>query len=174
MNNLEKIEFEALRYAGVPELPEERGVNDGLWTKAIAVVTNHLGAKSYAIVRANAKGSPSVIKVFDQGGIARIDSVHPYEFITSNLPVGVRTEAELRPFLAREYGVSEEEMNAVPKDKFLELYRKWELKASLDREKARKEREEKVAQAKAEKEALKAQKAAEKAAAKAQKEKKEA
>lgn len=172
MNNIEKIEFEALRYAGVPELPEERGMNDGLWTKAIAVTRTHIGAKSYAIVRANAKGAPSVIKVFDQGGIARIESVHPYEFLVSNLPVGIVTEAQLRSFLAKEYQVTEEEMNAVSKEKFLELYRKWELKASLDREKARKEREEKVAQAKAEKEAMKAQKAAEKAA-KAQKEKKE-
>lgn len=113
MTNEEKELFEALMYAGVPELPP-KARNGQIWIFAIAKVRTRTMQTSYAILR-NRLTLVSVVKTFGQGGVAKILSVHPYEMLEDKYRIRLPLK-EAVEHVANYYGKTKEEVAALPKD----------------------------------------------------------
>lgn len=126
MKEYDRQEYEALRFAGLSEMPEilENGKKGGkVWVKAIAVVASYSGTRELAIVRNRAAGAPAVIKTFGSGGIKEIMEIHPYEYAEDSIYPMVKNREEAVKFVANTYGVSLKEASALSDEK---------LKAMLD------------------------------------------
>lgn len=155
MDRLENVKFEALRFAGVPDIPKEYDENDGIWLRAIAKVITNTAIHSYAIVENNGLGAVKFIKVFDTYGISRIESIHPYMFAETKNVKKSPDAFELKDELAKAYGVSREEIDSVSPEQLKELEENYRVKKALADKQAAAERSEKAKEAKAAKEAAK-------------------
>ena len=106
MDRLENVKFEALRFAGVPDIPKEYDENDGVWLRAIAKVITNTAIHSYAIVENNGLGAVKFVKVFDTYGISRIESIHPYMFANAKSVEKSPDALELKDELAKAQKIS--------------------------------------------------------------------
>lgn len=125
MTKQELLEFEVLRYAEVPEMPAPLSEGTPVWTLAIAKVTTRTASASYAIVRNDYGRDPKVIKCFTTGGIATIDSIHPYEFLNLKVLPKFKSKEETRKFIARVYSKTLAEIEALTKEQQLRLLYEW-------------------------------------------------
>lgn len=116
MTQIEEFELEALRYAGLPEMPEEAGPDTPVWIYAVAKLVMTTLSKGYAIVRNEYNGAPHMMKVFGTGAIARIESIHPYKFLDKKYVPTFKTEKQTKDFLAEVYGVERSSLNGLKKD----------------------------------------------------------
>lgn len=102
---LKEQEFEVLSYAGIPHIPEVQSEDSRIWVKAVAKVRNRNGGISYAIISNVYGDNPKYIKTFDTAGIAKLVSIHPYEYLTEDSIPTFENINKLRGFLAKAYHV---------------------------------------------------------------------
>lgn len=150
MGFLEESEFEALKYAQVPQVPEKATEDTPVWIYAIAKVLTYTLSEAYIIVKNSYGGDPEIIKTFCPGGVARVLSVHPYKFLDTSYVPKLSGEADTRAFLAKIYGVDRSEVNKLKKAALLKLLYCWCMKKQLEDEAEKKE----IALARAEADAL--------------------
>lgn len=136
----EREEFEALNWAGVPEIPAAEDKDTPVWIYAIAVVTTTANRKSYAIVRQDYGRRPNMIKTFTDEGIARIDSVHPYKFLDANFVPKMENAAATKAYVAGAYGVTTDEIAKLKKPEILRLFYMHCIKTQLAAEKEQNKR----------------------------------
>lgn len=142
MTQTQLEEFEALSYAGVPELPAPLKEGDP-WAKAIAKVRTYTNRESYAIVKRNFAGeNPIVVKVFSTGGLAKIESIHPYMMIDISY-ARCNTIAELDQLLARVYKKKVSEIKPLTMEQKTKLHQLYCLNLMENREASMKASEEK-------------------------------
>ena len=137
MTRHEREEFEALQWAGVPEIPEAAGKDTPAWIYAVAKVTTRLMDESFAIVKMNYGGEPIVVKSFSDVGIARIDSVHPYKFLDAKYLPQLRNAGETKKYIADAYGVQLADVEKLKKKELLRLLYAHCIKQQLEDEKAK-------------------------------------
>lgn len=142
MTRYEKEEYEALKWAGVPEIPEAAGKDTPVWIFAIAKVTTRTMSESFAIVKMNYGCSPFVVKSFSDEGIARIESVHPFKFIDSKYIPKFQDADAARKYIADAYGVPLEEITKLKKKDQLRLLYAHCIKQQLEDEKVKTKRNE--------------------------------
>lgn len=147
MDILEKIQFEALRFAGVPELPKEYSEGDGIWLRAIAKIMTNTAIQSYAIVENGGLGNVKFVKVFDSYGVSKILSLHPFVFANEKSVKSSPDALELKDELARAYSVSRQEIDSVPPEKLKELEENYRVKKALADEQAAAKRNENIKKA---------------------------
>ena len=116
----EKNLMDALAYANCAKLP--RAVNiikdqSRVWIRAIAVVSNVTGAKTYAIVKNNYGRKPKFIKIFGDGAaIAKTVSIHPYEWLKPEAIPTFKNEQERDAFIARAYNTTADKVSGLSKE----------------------------------------------------------
>ncbi|MBO7684842.1 MAG: hypothetical protein J6Y20_04745 [Lachnospiraceae bacterium] len=135
MTRHEREEYEALKWAGVPEVPEAAGKDTPTWIYAIAKVTTRLMGESFAIVKMNYGRDPIVVKSFSDVGIARIDSVHPYKFLDAKYLPQLRNADETKKYIADSYCVPLEDVAKLKKKELLRLLYAHCIKQQLEDEK---------------------------------------
>lgn len=135
MTRLELEELSALQYAGVPELPEEADEKTPVWIDAIARILTANAQEGFAIVRMNYGRTPSIMKTFNDGGIARIVSVHPYKFLDANFVPKLSNTTATKQYIAQAYGVPMEKVAHLKKDELLRLFYSHCIKSQLAYEK---------------------------------------
>ncbi|MBR3467085.1 MAG: hypothetical protein IKH15_07710 [Bacteroidales bacterium] len=135
MTKLELEELEVLRYANVPEIPAAADEHTPVWIYAIAKILTTNAQESYAIVRMNYGRVPTVVKTFNDKGIGKIVSVHPYKFLDSNFVPKLENAAATKKYIAAAYGVSEEEVKKLKKEELLRLFYSHCIKSQLTYEK---------------------------------------
>lgn len=152
-------EFEVLSYAGIPSIPESLNDEMPVWVKAVAKVRNRNGGISYAIVSHVYGGNPKYIKTFDSSGIAKLISIHPYEFLNSGAIPEFPNITKLRAFLAKAYHVPIPKVAKLDQDNLKKLLINYCIEKQL--EKSRQEAEaierienKRIAEAEAEAEAV--------------------
>ena len=149
MTKFEEIEYEVLKYAGIPAVPEPMDPDDEdertVWSLAVASVLNRNGEKSYAIVRNNFTSHPPVVKAFDPYGVAKITGIHPYEFTSIELPNGVKNVADFRNYISRVYGVSYDRVENLGMGKLMKLYQNYCVKKDAVEKEHERKREEAAA-----------------------------
>lgn len=121
MTKDEQMEFDVLRYAGIPSLPDAWKEGDPIWVRAVARTVTRTMGRSYAIVLNNYGKDPKVIKSFGDTGIAAIESVHPYMFLPPSLLPDARTLDSLRRFVAKSYGVEFAKVAKLGREDLLKL-----------------------------------------------------
>lgn len=121
MTNLQRLEVEALEYAGLSSLPEAANSETPMWILGIAKVLTRENRYSYAIVRNKRSSSPAILKSFDSGSIARIVEVYPYKFLNSEYLLTFKTVGEARKFIVTAYNLPEEKVANLPKEKLLDI-----------------------------------------------------
>ena len=144
MTTEERLEYDALRAADMPQLPPALNENTPMWVNAIAVVTTYTLCKAYAIVRNNLTPSPDVIQFFGTGGIARIESIHPYKLLDSSLLPDMKDIRKMKEFVMKKYGVAEEKVRPLKEEKLKKLIYAYVMDAQVKRDRAQKERLEEV------------------------------
>ena len=122
MTRMEIAELDALRYAGVPEMPAEADEHTPVWIYAIARVTTNILTESYAIVKMDYGRSPIVIRSFTDEGIVRIDSVHPFKFLDARFVPSLESAVATKQYVAQAYGVSVDEVKKLKKPDILRLF----------------------------------------------------
>lgn len=142
MTRYDKEEYEALKWAGVPEIPEAAGKDTPVWIFAIAKVTTKTMSESIAIVKMNYGRDPIVVKSFSDVGIARIDSVHPYKFLDSGYIPKFPDADSARKYIADAYCVPLEEIAKLKKKDQLRLLYAHCIKQQLEDEKVKTKRNE--------------------------------
>ena len=135
MTRTERDEFEALSFAGVPELPAAADDSTPVWIFAIARILTRSCRESYAIVRMNYGRQPEVVNAFNDEGVARIESVHPYRFLDARFVPKMETAADTKRFIAHAYGVPEESVKKLKKEELLRLFYMHCIKSQLTYEK---------------------------------------
>jgi len=135
MTRTEQDEFYALEWAGVPEVPAEANEETPVWIYAIARILTRHCRDSYAIVRMNYGRPPEIIKAFNDEGVARIESIHPYKFLESRFVPKLETAAATKQFIANAYNVPVESVKKLKKDELLRLFYSHCIKAQLTFEK---------------------------------------
>ena len=135
MTRTEIDELDALRFAGVPEMPAKADENTPVWIYAIARVTTITMQQSYAIVRMNYGKAPVIVRSFTVDGIATIDSVHPYKFLDAAFVPQLDSAAATKQYVASAYGVGIEEVKKLKKPELLRLFYMHCIKAQLAAEK---------------------------------------
>lgn len=111
-NTTEKEMMDVLAYTGCVKMP--RAINpvkdqSRVWIKAIARIQKITGAESYAVLRNDYGRRPRIIKTFgESASIAKIVSIHPFEWLRQDIIPQFRSEAERDAYLVRIYRTSEE------------------------------------------------------------------
>jgi hypothetical protein len=133
MTQLERKEMEVLDYTGLTELPGELDPDGPIWVKAIAKVTTQTNTASYAVVYNDAAPEPKIVRVFDTCGVARIDALHPYEFLASDAVPAVKTVEEARSAVINLYGADPEAVKDFSKKKLLALLLRYALRRQIEK-----------------------------------------
>lgn len=134
MTKTEMDELDALRFAGVPEVPAQADENTPVWIYAIARVTTTTMRQSYAIVRMNYGRDPVIVRSFTVEGIAAIDSVHPYKFLDAAFVPKLDNAAATKQYVASAYGVDVDEVKKLKKPEILRLFYMHCIKVQLEAE----------------------------------------
>ena len=135
MTQTERDEFDALQWAGVPEVPAEADKDTPVWIYAIAKVTTLSCRESYAIVKMNYGREPVVVKSFCSDGIGRVDSIHPYKFLDGRFVPKFDSASAMKSYIASSYGVTMESVAKLKKPELLRLFYIHCMKTQLEAEK---------------------------------------
>lgn len=103
MNKSQEYELEALRHAGLPQLPPERDENTPVWIFAIAKIRTMLLGEAFAIVRNTFEETPAVLQYFGEGAIAKFESIHPYKFLDKKYVPTFDKQNTAKKFVAKVY-----------------------------------------------------------------------
>lgn len=131
MTRTEKEEFYALQCAGVPEMPAPADENTPVWIKAIAKVLTRSCRESYVIVAMDYGRKPVVVKSFNDDGVVKILSVHPYKFLDNRFVPKLESAAATKRYIAQAYGVPEESVKKLKKEELLRLFYSHCIKTQL-------------------------------------------
>lgn len=134
MTKTEIRELDALKYASLPQLPEPLGQDTPIWIRAIGKVRMNNLSVGYAIVRNTFTDTPRTEKIFGDGSIASIVSIHPYEFLDAKYLPNISGEKEARAFVARAYGLRREQVRALTKENVRALIYNYCAKRQLAKE----------------------------------------
>lgn len=128
-NTKEKEMLDALTYAGCPKLPRAINVvkdQSRIWIRAIARVRKVTGAETYVILKNDYGRKPVVIKTFgESSAIAKIDSIHPFEWLEREFIPTFKREGDKEAFLAKVYSRPVEKISALSdgdKDRLLYIH----------------------------------------------------
>lgn len=136
MTKYEIDELLTLQFAGVPEIPAPVGKNTPVWIDAIAKVITVTGRESLAIVRQREYGKPPVIrKTFNDDGVAKVVSLHPYKFLDGGFVPKMEDAAATKRYIAAAYGVPLEKVTGLKKDELKALFYTHCIKMQLENEK---------------------------------------
>ena len=142
-NTTEKELIDALAYSGCAKLP--RAINpvkdqSRIWIRAIAKVRKITGTNSYAILKNDYGRKPKIVKMFgESAAIASIDSIHPYEWLKSEIIPSFKTEDERDMFIAKAYNCAVEKVASRSKEEKDRLLYVYLMDAQTEYMKARKD-----------------------------------
>lgn len=152
MNNSDRYEYEALRYAELPCLPAPAEENGMVWIYAIAKTLSYSMSVGYAVVRNSYGESPKIIRSFGDGGVAKFTSIHPYKFLESRYCPTISGAAEMKAFLAKAYKVDKEKVAKLKNEALMKLFYNYCMTAQL----ADEDEKRKLEEARKESEAIRA------------------
>lgn len=136
MTKYDLEELAVLKYAELPEIPAAAGEKTPVWIDAVAKIKTMTGRDSFAVVRQVEYGkSPKVRKAFNDEGIGRIVSVHPYKFLDGNFVPSLENAAATKRYIAQVYGVDPERVSKLKKEELSRLFYTHCIKAQLEYEK---------------------------------------
>ena len=136
MTRTEELELEAIRYARVPEMPEALNEDTPVWIDGIAKLTMNTLGTGYAIVRNQYNGTPRYLKVFGNGSVASVVSIHPYKFLDKKYIPQFSGEPAIRTFVAEMYGVSKADVKQLSHEGLLAMVYNYCAKKQLAAEAA--------------------------------------
>ncbi len=143
---LKEQEFEVLSYAGIPSIPEPLEDENHIWVKAVAKVKNRNGGLSYAIISNVYGDNPKYIKTFDASGIAKLISIHPYEFLSTDSIPTFPNLVQLRSFLARAYHVQISKVAKLDSENLKRLLINYCIEKQLEKDRQESEAVERIEQ----------------------------
>lgn len=152
MTNKDRLEFEVCQELGIPCIPPKLNPDDDrVWVYAVAKIITYDMRHSYAVVKNGVVGSPIILRTFTSGGCAMIESLHPYRHLNKEFLPKKKDNASIRSFIAKSYGVPQEEVDALPDDKIRNLMLNYSIEAQISKDKRMEDANRMVAQNKLEK-----------------------
>lgn len=109
-----------------PCIPEPIGKKESrIWVRAISRVRKCNNAEGFALVRNVQGGTPRIVKVFDDMGVAEILDIRPYEWLEdkylNKLNEVSSDKGLLREFLTAAYGIPGERLKTTSLDRATNL-----------------------------------------------------
>lgn len=109
-----------------PSVPEPIGKKETrVWVRAISRIRKCNNAEGFALVRNVHGGTPRIVKVFDDMGVAEILDVRPYEWLEDSYVEKITElssdKALLREFLTAAYGIPADRLKSTSLEKATNL-----------------------------------------------------
>lgn len=121
MTKRELLEYEALTFAHVPQMPPEEDKDTPVWVHALAKIKTYDLEDTFAVLRNGCGENHKVVKVFGTGGIGKIVSVHPYEFLDGRLLPDMDDTRRMQEYVMKTYGVPEKKVRPLKEEQLRRL-----------------------------------------------------